>query len=94
MTAQVSVILNEAKQALCIPLPALGDKQKDGSHIVKILKNNIPETRTIHIGINDNVHAQVTEGLNPGDKVILGDSNAAAAAEKENPAHRGPPPRG
>ncbi len=94
MTAQVSVILNEAKQALCIPLSVLGDKQKDGSHIVKILKNNIPETRTIHIGINDNVHAQVTEGLNLGDKVILGDSNSAAAAEKENPARRGPPPRG
>ena len=29
MTAQVSIVLNQAKQTLCIPLAALGEKLKD-----------------------------------------------------------------
>lgn len=91
MTAQVSIILNEAKDALCIPLSALGEKQTDDSYKVRILRNNIPETHTITLGINNNVHTEVTEGLQEGDKVILGDSDSAAAAEKENPIRRGPP---
>ncbi|MCE5283356.1 MAG: efflux RND transporter periplasmic adaptor subunit, partial [Deltaproteobacteria bacterium] len=32
MTAQVFIVLNEAKQALCIPASALGDRQKDGRY--------------------------------------------------------------
>jgi macrolide-specific efflux system membrane fusion protein len=85
MTAQVFIILNEAKHALCIPLSAVGDKHKDGSYTVRILKNNIPETRIIRLGINNNVRAQVTEGLQKGDKIIIGDS---ASKEKPDPGSK------
>ncbi|MBW4056195.1 MAG: macrolide transporter subunit MacA [Proteobacteria bacterium] len=88
MTAQVSIVLNEAKNALCIPASALGDKQKDGRYTVKIVRDNIPETRTIRIGINNNVYVQVIDGLQEGDKVVVGDSTSVPATTTRSP---GPP---
>jgi len=95
MTAQVAIILSEAKQVVCIPVSALGDKQKDGRYTVKIVRNSLPETRTIRIGINNNVFVQVIEGLREGDKVVVGDSTSVAATEKGAASSRpGPPPGG
>lgn len=93
MTAQVSIILNEVKDALCIPLSVLGNKNRDGSYTVNVLKNNLVESRVIKTGINNNVHTQVTEGLKEGDKVIIGDSDTAEAEEQEVPKRRHGPPR-
>jgi macrolide-specific efflux system membrane fusion protein len=95
MTAQVSIVLNEAKQALCILVSALGDKRKDGRYTVKILRDNMPVNRAIRAGINNNVYVQVIDGLREGDKVVVGDSTSVTAAEKttvQQPS--GPPPGG
>ncbi|KAB0664105.1 macrolide transporter subunit MacA [Oryzomonas japonica] len=89
MTAQVSIVLNEAKHALAIPTSALGDKLKDGRYTVRVLKNDAPETRTIRVGINNSVYAQVLEGLREGDKVVVGDSTSVPAATTSQ--HPGPP---
>ncbi len=91
MTAQVSIVLNEAKNALCIPASALGDKQKDGRYTVKIVRDNIPETRTIRTGINNNVYVQVIDGLQEGDKVVVGDSTSvpATTTRSSGPPHGG-----
>ncbi len=75
MTTQVAVVLNQVKQALCIPVSALGDKQKDGKATVKVLAGELAETRTIRTGISDNVQIQVLDGLREGEKVIVGDSS-------------------
>ena len=91
MTAQVSIVQNIAKQALCIPASALGEKGKDGRYTVKVLQNNLPENRMIRTGIDNNVLVQVTEGLQEGDKVIIGDSSTLPATEKTTSAG---PPRG
>lgn len=92
MTAQVSIVLNEAKHALCIPSSALGDKLKDGRYTVRVLKNDVPDTRTIRVGINNSVYAQVLEGLREGDKVVVGDSASVPATTTSQ--HPGPPPGG
>jgi macrolide-specific efflux system membrane fusion protein len=92
MTAQVSVVLNEAKRALCIPASALGDKEKDGRYSVRVLRNNVPETRSIRVGTNNNVYVQVMEGLQEGDKVVVGDSASVPATTTSQ--HPGPPPGG
>jgi membrane fusion protein, macrolide-specific efflux system len=92
MTAQVSIVQNIAKQALCIPTSALGEKGKDGRYTVKVLQNNLPENRMIRTGINNNVLVQVTEGLKEGDKVIIGDSSTLPVTDKTTPT--GPPLRG
>jgi macrolide-specific efflux system membrane fusion protein len=92
MTAQVSIILNEAKQALCIPASALGEKGKDGRYAVRVVRDDRPETRKVRIGINNNIQAQVLEGLKEGDKVIVGDSSSLPVTENKGPM--GPPPGG
>ncbi len=76
MTTQVAVVLNQAKQALCIPVAALGEKQKDGTATVRVLAGEQAETRTIHTGISNNVQIQVLDGLKEGEKVIIGDSSS------------------
>lgn len=75
MTTQVAVVLNQARQALCVPVAALGEKQKDGKTTVRVLAGEQPETRTIRTGISNNVQIQVLDGLKEGEKVVLGDSS-------------------
>lgn len=92
MTAEVSIVLNEAKQALCIPASALGEKGKDGRYTVRVVRDNQPEDRMIRIGIKNNVQAQVLDGLKAGDTVIVGDSSSLPVTE--NKGAMGPPPGG
>lgn len=90
MTAQVSVVLSQAKQALCIPASSLRNKEKAGYYMVKVLRNEAAENRTIRVGINNNVNVQVLEGLKEGEKVIIGDAPASSVTTgKGSP---GPPP--
>lgn len=91
MTAQVFIVLHEAKQVLCIPVSALGEKQKDGRYTVTTVRNNVPESRTIRTGISNNVYVQVLEGLQEGDKVVVGDSTTPVPAEQKSARHPGPP---
>jgi membrane fusion protein, macrolide-specific efflux system len=75
MTTQVTVVLKQAKQALCIPVSALGERQKDGKTTVRVLVGDQAETRTIRTGVSNNVQIQVLDGLREGEKVIIGDSS-------------------
>nr|WP_211237922.1 efflux RND transporter periplasmic adaptor subunit [Holophaga foetida] len=90
MTAQVSIVLNEARQALCIPVAALGDKDKTGWCMIKVLHGDRPEPRKVRIGINNRVHAQVLEGLSEGEPVVIGDTAVAVSTNNSMPP---PPPR-
>ena len=76
MTTQVAVVLNQAKQALCIPVSALGEKLKDGTTTVRVLVGEQAENRSIRTGISNNVQIQVLDGLREGEKVIIGDSSS------------------
>ena len=91
MTAQVTIVINGAKQALCIPTSALEQRSKDGRATVRLLRGSTPETRAIRVGISDNVQVQVLEGLRAGDKVVIGDS-ASLPANAASSGHPGPPP--
>jgi membrane fusion protein, macrolide-specific efflux system len=84
MTTQVTIVLNQAKQALCIPVSALGDKQKDGRTTVKVLEGDISQPRSIRTGISNNVQVQVLEGLREGEKVVVGDSTSLPKTESSN----------
>ena len=90
MTTQVAVVLNQAKQALTIPVAALGDKQKDGRVSVQVLVGEQAETRKIRTGISSNVQVQVLEGLNESEKVVVGDSTSLPKTESSAM----PPPGG
>lgn len=76
MTAQVSVVLGAAKQALTLPLSALGQAEADGRYAVRVLEaNHQAELRRIRLGLSDNLSVQVLDGLAEGEQVILGDSS-------------------
>lgn len=89
MTAQVSIVINGAKNALCIPVSTLGSKQPDGRYMVKVLKENIPEDRLLRVGISNNVHIQVLEGIEEGEAVIIGDSTSVPETtnKRSGPPH-------
>ncbi|HEY6872987.1 MAG TPA: macrolide transporter subunit MacA [Geobacteraceae bacterium] len=88
MTTQVAVVLNQVKQALCIPMSALGEKQ-NGKTTVRVLVGEQSETRTIRTGVSNNVQIQVLDGLKEGEKVIIGDSSSLP---KTDPNNMPPPP--
>ncbi|MEH3086383.1 MAG: efflux RND transporter periplasmic adaptor subunit [Xylophilus ampelinus] len=95
MTAQVSIVRAQARDAVTIPSSALGRRGRDGSYTVRVLDaEGNAQPRTVRIGINNNVNAQVTEGLAAGEKVVLGEAPAAGAPGAGGPAgNRRPPMR-
>ncbi len=80
MTAQVYIVLDEARNALMIPATALGARAKDGTYTVQVLDaEGKPQPRQVRIGINNNIAVQIMHGLGEGERVVIGD---AADAEK------------
>lgn len=80
MTAQVFIVLGEAKDAVVVPSSALGKRGEDGRYAVRVvLKDNKTETRQVRIGMNNNVQAQVLEGLEVGERVVSADAAPTAA---------------
>jgi macrolide-specific efflux system membrane fusion protein len=80
MTAQVSVMLRQAKGVLTIPAVALGPKTRDGQYMVRVAdKDGVPTPRKVRIGINNGATAEVLAGLQEGEKVVVGEGGAAAA---------------
>ena len=79
MTAQVFIVRGEAKDAIVVPSSALGKRGQDGRYAVRVVgKDNKTEERQVRIGMNNNVRAEVLEGLQPGERVVTVDSVAAA----------------
>ncbi len=79
MTAQVSVMLKQAKGVLMIPAVALGPKTRDGQYVVRVADaDGMPAPRKVRIGINNGANAEVLSGLTEGEKVIVGEGGAAA----------------
>ncbi|WP_043641494.1 macrolide transporter subunit MacA [Chromobacterium haemolyticum] len=71
MTAQVSIVLAESKQALSIPLSALGAAGKDGRYSVKVQgKDGQLHERQVRIGLKTATRVQILDGLKAGEKVV------------------------
>lgn len=78
MTAQVSIVLASARDVPSVPVSALGRAGRDGFYMVQVLKDGKVEQRRVRIGLEDSINAQVLEGLEPGDQVVLGDAAAGS----------------
>ncbi len=95
MTAQVTIVLGESKQVLAIPLSVLGQRLAGNRYEVQVLVNDRPEPRAITTGRKDSVNIEVLEGLTEGERLVIGDSASAEAAQQANSSERrGPPRRG
>nr|WP_244206451.1 efflux RND transporter periplasmic adaptor subunit [Caballeronia pedi] len=80
MTAEVSVAISVANRVPTIPSEAVGAKAPDGSYEVKVINNRGEIVRrSVRIGLNNNVKAEVRDGLAVGERVIT-DSGPALNA--------------
>jgi macrolide-specific efflux system membrane fusion protein len=72
MTAQVFIILAQAKNVLLIPVAAVGSASSNSAIMVRVLKpNGAVESRAIKIGVKSEIMAEVTEGLKEKEQIIL-----------------------
>lgn len=74
MTAEVTIVLDEAKGALTLPSSLVTRKGPDGTVEVMVYDPKTEETRPqrIEVGLNNNITAQVLSGLEEGQQVVSG----------------------
>ena len=80
MTAQVFIVLAQAKGVLLIPAAAIGNASEGAEIKVQVLKaDGSVEQRTIKIGIKSEISAEVTDGLKEKEQVVIGEIHSARA---------------
>lgn len=84
MTAEVSIILDKAENVLTVPSSALS-KGADG-YTVKLydLASATSAIVAVEVGLNNKIRAEITSGLNEGDRVVTGTAVAAAKTSGNN----------
>ena len=82
MTAQIYIIVNEAKNTLLVPSTVIQEKrakEKGKSatgKFVRVLKDDgTVEERTVEVGIDNRVNAQILSGLKEGEEVIISEES-------------------
>jgi len=90
MTAQVFIVLAQAKGVLLVPVAAIGNASEGSVIKVQVLKpdGNV-ETRTIKIGIKSELSAEVTAGLNEKEQVVIGGKTPTAKKASALTAQKG-----
>lgn len=66
MSANIKVILEEEKDVIVVPNPALADNE-NGEKIVRLQKDGAWIDQVVEIGIADDMNTVVTSGLQLGD---------------------------
>ncbi len=90
MTAQVFIVLAQAKGVLLVPVAAIGNASEGSIIKVQVLKpDGTVETRTIKIGIKSELSAEVTAGLNEKEQVVIGGKTATAKKTSALTAQKG-----
>jgi len=82
MFARVEIIKNEFPEALTIPLYAV--ISRDNKHFVFLEEGNVAKLQEVSLGILDGWQIQITEGLAPGQRVIVVGQRSVDADQKLN----------
>jgi macrolide-specific efflux system membrane fusion protein len=78
MTAQVFIVLANAKSVLLVPVSAVGNAVEGAKVKVRVLKSDgTVELRAITIGIKSELLAEVKEGLKENEQVVIGENAVA-----------------
>jgi macrolide-specific efflux system membrane fusion protein len=83
MTTQVFFILGKAENATVIPAEALTrrvpeeDNGEGKAYRVSVATESGREQRVIHVGLQTRAQAQVLDGLNPGERILVNRPQAA-----------------
>jgi macrolide-specific efflux system membrane fusion protein len=86
MTAQVTVRVARAEKAVLVPAAALGARGSDDRYTVRVRdgQGQVAE-RQVRIGLRTNAQAQVLEGLQAGEDVVIGEATPGAAPAGPEP---------
>ncbi|MGP9517809.1 MULTISPECIES: efflux RND transporter periplasmic adaptor subunit [unclassified Psychrobacter] len=91
MTAQIYIIIDQAKDALLVPSAAIQERpakntsegQAKTNNIVRVLNDDgTVEPRIVEVGIDNRVNAQILSGLEEGEQVIIGEGSANASENR------------
>jgi len=73
MTTQVFFVAGHASQVLTAPLAALDEGPGEGLRLAQVLgKDGQVEQRQVRIGLSDRLRVQVLDGLDEGERLVLG----------------------
>ncbi|WP_105901710.1 efflux RND transporter periplasmic adaptor subunit [Vibrio gangliei] len=86
MTAQVSIVLEQAKDALLVPAQVLQRKGK--GYQVPVLQGENIVYKPVEVGINNKVNAEILSGLYEGDQVVVGMPSDSSFSSRRNPPMR------
>lgn len=80
MTAQVTITIDERNDVLTLPAAALGSAGRDGKYRVMVYDRASGQTRPVEVavGLNNNITAEILDGLAEGDEIIAGAAAAGA----------------
>jgi membrane fusion protein, macrolide-specific efflux system len=92
MTAQVFIVLAQAKSVLLIPTAAIGNAREGSETRIQVMKSDgSVELRTIKIGIKSEISTEVTYGLAEKEQVVVREITTPGTASKSAlTARKGP----
>jgi macrolide-specific efflux system membrane fusion protein len=73
MTTTVTINVASRKDVLAVPNSAV--RNENGQKVVYVLEQNQPVKRQVRAGWRDRNYTEITEGIEAGETVILGDVN-------------------
>jgi len=86
MTAVVHIVLGEARNVLTVPAAALKGPAADSSYTAQVIDTDgKTATRTIRIGLNNKITAEVRDGLKKGERVVIGQKETTTTPSQPLP---------
>jgi RND family efflux transporter MFP subunit len=82
MSAEVTVIAQEAHNAALVPLEALRELTTGEYSVFVVKDDGTLELRSVQVGLKDLVNAAITSGVTPGEVVSLGTQTASTQTTK------------
>ena len=84
MTAQVTIVLAEVEGALTLPSGLVARKDQQGNTVVPVFDPVTEQVtpRRIEVGLNNNVVAEITGGLDEGEQVVSGAPSVRPAGQQ------------
>lgn len=91
MTAQVYIVLSQARDVLLIPTAAIGNASEGAEIQLQVMKEdgNV-EIRTIKIGIKGEISTEVTDGLKEKELVVISEIREKVNTQSALSARKGP----
>ncbi|MFM8895614.1 MAG: hypothetical protein ACKOE2_09625, partial [Actinomycetales bacterium] len=79
MTASVTVTVDEATDVLFLP-PGVVTEREDGAYVQVPLAEGGTEEVLVTLGLKGDLGTEITQGLAPGDEVVVPEADTGAAS--------------